>query len=72
MTASFHIQLHEDNEVSKLRKTTLASESLEVSQGPQRTVMVQKGNPTLATVGIFNYLVTCLIALPKPSTLGEL
>lgn len=51
MTASFHIQLHENNEISKLKKTTLVFECLEVSRGPQSTGAAQKGNSTRATVG---------------------
>lgn len=73
------------SEISKVKKAALVFDCLEVSQGAQRTVTAQKGNPAQATVVFFclfvsvfvffvflSYLVTCLIVCLKLSTPGEL
>ena len=67
MTTSLHVQLPENNEISKVKKAALVFDCLEVSQGAQRTVTAQKGNPAQATVvflvSVFVFFVFCFFEL---------
>lgn len=74
MTTSFHIQLHENNEISKVKKTASVFDCLEVSQGPPKEPSpLKRVSQHWQQLGFFffSYLVMCRIAFLKLSSLGK-